>query len=115
MFLDKSATAIDRSLPWRRLSTNEDPEATTNTFIEPVVGKNGKDPHLHHIPLTAANFSGSYHKPSEYMGDYATTTKPEENPNRTNVRDLFVKSSSSSEATKSKDEEDDNDPSVSRL
>ena len=46
------------------------------------------------------------------MGDYATTTKPEEHSNRPNIRDLFPKSS---DFPSNNDRENDTDPSVSRL
>lgn len=55
------------------------------------------DPHLHGASLTAADFSGSYNKSPEYMGEFATTTKPEEKTVRTHVKDLFDPSERTSE------------------
>ena len=88
------ATAAERICPWRRSSLGEDGQPTSTTAIhdpaeERPTSSRTNDPHIHTAPLTASNFSGTYNKSSEYIGDFATTTKPEENPIRPNIRHLF--------------------------
>lgn len=103
------ATAAERICPWRRSSIPEGDSATSSSSptndpsSSGQITSNPTDPHLHSTPLTSANFSGAYQKSSEYMGEYATTTKPEENISRPHVRDLFNNS------TKKPDEKQDND------
>ncbi|CAF1301854.1 unnamed protein product [Adineta ricciae] len=89
------ATAAERICPWRRSSI---PDASRSTSASPVndpsndvqASSNVTDPHIHPGPLTSASFSGTYNKSLEYMGEYATTTKPEEHLQRPHIRDLFA-------------------------
>ncbi|UJR21456.1 hypothetical protein I4U23_024541 [Adineta vaga] len=104
------STAAERSRPWRHLSATED--AKTNNSI---LAK-GNDPHLHNISITGADISGTYHKSPESMGEYATTTKPEESFLRPDVRDLFNKRSlNGSETQDDNDDNTDADESITRL
>lgn len=105
--LDTAKTAAERICPWRRLSATDEQESSKNPPGDTVVSTKGNQSRLHHSPLTAANFSGACHKPSAYMGHYATTTKPEEESSRPHLRDVFNKSS--------KDTDTDSNRSVSRL
>jgi hypothetical protein len=59
------------------------------------------------MQLTAADVSGAYKRSPESMGEYATTTKPEEQSSRPNVRDLFSKQENNLDTA--------SDPNVSRL
>ena len=105
--LDTAKTAAERICPWRRSSTTDEQESSKNPPGDTVVSTKGDESRLHHTPLTAANFSGASHKPSAYMGHYATTTKPEEESSRPHLRDVFNNSS--------KDTDTDSNRSVSRL
>ena len=87
-------TAAERICPWRRSSIPDDGKSTmVSTVHDPSVKttptSNNNDPHLRTTPLTSADFTGSFRKSPEYMGEYATTTKPEDNGSRRDVRDLF--------------------------
>jgi hypothetical protein len=95
------ATAAERIYPWRRSSLSEDTRSTSNSpvndpFTSPAQASSKNDHQLHSAPLTSADFSGTYHKSPEYLGEYATTTKTEEHTSRPHVRDLFVEPSLSS-------------------
>jgi hypothetical protein len=87
-------TAAERICPWRRSSI---PDGARSTSTSPTndpsnntqISSNTNDPNLHPGPLTSASFSGTYNKSSEYIGDYATTTKPEEHLSRPHMRDIF--------------------------
>jgi len=99
------ATAAERTYPWRRLSIPDEtiPSSTSPTNDPSCSGQTSShptDPHLHSSPLTSANFGSTYQKSPEYMGEYATTTKPEEHQSRPHIRDLF---------TRSPDEKQEND------
>lgn len=86
-------TAAERICPWRRSSIPDegkvisassipDPHVPTSTITT------SKD-HLRSTPLISADYSGGFHKSPEYMGEYATTTKPDDHAARPDVRDLF--------------------------
>jgi hypothetical protein len=49
------------------------------------------------------------------MGEYATTTKPEEHSSRPNVRDLFKKRSRNSSGQQENDNEPASDQNITRL
>ena len=101
--LDTATTAAERVRPWRHSSSTDDPTNTTKQSPPP-----GNDPHLHPMQLlTPADVSGTYKKSPESMGEYATTTKPEEPTSRPDVRDLFPKRDDNANTT--------SDPNVSRL
>lgn len=87
-----SGTAAERIRPWRHSSVTEDANSI-NSQTNKRTSNHGNDPHLHPISLTASDFSGTYLKSPEYMGEYATTTKPEEETQHRDVRDLFPKQS----------------------
>ncbi len=91
-WLDTGKTAAERVRPWR-LSSNTEETGTIPSATSKPTSKNGNDPNLHPLSLTAEDFTGTYQKSPEYMGEYATTTKPEEQSSRPNVRDLFPKQS----------------------
>jgi len=88
------ATAAERLYPWRRSSITDDGEILPSTSPTSDPSSSGQtssnitDPHIHSSPLTSANYS-AFQKSSEYMGNYATTTKPEEHAQRPHVWDLF--------------------------
>jgi hypothetical protein len=92
------ATVAERICPWRRSSIpdgatlSSSPPRTHDPAINEQTSSNITDPNLHSTPLTSANYSGAYQKSHEYLGDYATTTKPEEHVSRPNIRDLFKNS-----------------------
>lgn len=88
------ATAAERICPWRRSSVTDDQRSSSPSLItDPSntdqTSSNTADPNLHRPPLTSADFGGNYQKSPEYLGEYATTTKPEEHVARPHVRDLF--------------------------
>lgn len=99
------ATAAERSHPWRH-SSGTDEAKTLNAG-----SKHGNDPHLHNLPITGADISGAYQKSPESMGEYATTTKPEEQFPRPDVRDLFKRRSQDA----FEPQDDDPNESVTRL
>ncbi|CAF1101213.1 unnamed protein product [Adineta ricciae] len=99
------ATAAERNHPWRHSSATD--EAKTLN----VGSKHGNDPHLHNLPITGEDISGTYQKSPESMGEYATTTKPEEQSSRPDVRVLFKKRSQNT----LEHQDDDPDESVTRL
>jgi len=88
------ATAAERLYPWRRSSISDGGRLpsislTTDPASSGQTSSNIADPHIHPNPFTSADFSGAFQKSSEYVGDYATTTKPEEHAPRRHVWDLF--------------------------
>lgn len=88
------ATAAERICPWRRSSVADDRRSSSASLVSDPsntdqMSSNIADPHLHRAPLTSADFSAAHHKSPEYLGEYATTTKPEEHVVRPHVRDLF--------------------------
>ncbi|CAF3624212.1 unnamed protein product [Adineta steineri] len=103
-------TAAERSRPWRHLSVTEETGASSSKTANIPLG-NGNDPNLHHLPLTVADFGGTYTKSPEYMGEYATTTKPEEPSSRPDVRDIFNKQSEDV----SEQQDDGSTESITRL
>ncbi|CAF0939437.1 unnamed protein product [Adineta steineri] len=103
-------TAVERSRPWRHLSVTEETGASSSKTAN-IPLANGNDPNLHHIPLTVADFGGTYTKSPEYMGEYATTTKPEEPSSRPDVRDIFNKQSDDV----SEQQDDGSTESITRL
>ncbi|CAF3492449.1 unnamed protein product [Rotaria sordida] len=114
------ATAAERICPWRRsslpdgekltsTSSIDDPSNTSHTF------SNTNDPNLHSGPLTSANFSGAYNKSAEYMGEFATITKPEEYVSRPHVRDLFNNQFRTSDEKQENNSETASNESVTRL
>ena len=114
------ATAAERICPWRRSSI---PDASRSTSESPVndpsndvqASSNVTDPHIHPGPLTSAGFSGNYNKSSEYMGEYATTTKPEEHLQRPHVRDLFANQSRIPDEKQENDTDTVSDDSTTHL
>jgi hypothetical protein len=101
--LDTATTAAERVRPWRHSYTTDEPSSINKHSPSP-----GNDPHLHPAQLvTPADVSGTYKKSPESMGEYATTTKPEEPTSRPDVRDLFPKSDDNSDTA--------SDPNVSRF
>ncbi|UJR27956.1 hypothetical protein I4U23_009214 [Adineta vaga] len=114
------ATAAERICPWRRSSV---PDTARSTSTSPVndpsndvqTSSNMTDPHIHPGPLTSANFSGTYHKSPEYLGEYATTTKPEEHLVRPNIRDLFANQSRIPDEKQENDVETISDESTTHL
>jgi hypothetical protein len=113
-------TAAERICPWRRSSI---PDETRSTSTSPVddpsnntrTSSNTADPHLHPGPLTSASFSGTYNKSSEYMGEYATTTKPDEHSSRPHVRDLFKNQSRIPDEKQENDNENISDENTTQL
>ena len=114
------ATAAERICPWRRSSVSDDQRSSSPSLISDPSNtdqtfSNTADPNLHRHPLTSAEFAGAYHKSPEYLGEYATTTKPEELVARPHVRDLF------NDPTRTADEKQENqiksvsDESTTRL
>ena len=88
---------------------------TSDLSAMPQASSNTADPHLHSTPLTSADFSGNFHKSPEYMGEYATTTKPEDRPVRPHVRDLFNIASRASDDKQENENETVPEESLSRL
>lgn len=114
------ATAAERIYPWRRSSIPEgdrssSPSPTNDPSSSGQTPSNATDPHLHSSPLTSANFSGAYQKSSEYMGEYATTTKPEERVARPNLQDLFNNTSRTPDEKQENDIDITPDDSTTRL
>ncbi len=114
------ATAAERICPWRRSSIPDEgrsssPSPTNDPSSSGQISSNITDPHLHSSPLTSANFSGGFQKSSEYMGEYATTTKPEERASRPNIRDFFNNSSRSPDENQENDFETASNASTTRL
>ncbi len=114
------ATAAERICPWRRSSIPDEersssPSPTNDPSNSAQISSNITDPHLHSSPLTSANFGGGFHKSSEYMGEYATTTKPEEHSSRPNIRDFFKNESRSPDEKQENDFETASNASTTRL
>ena len=113
-------TAAERICPWRRSSI---PDGARSTSASPTndpsshnqTSPDTADPHLHSSPLTSASFSGMFHKSPEYMGEYATTTKPEEHTARPNIRDIFNNQSRTPDEKQENDNERASDDSSTRL
>ena len=113
-------TAAERICPWRRSSIPDEGRSasaspTNDPSSSPPVSSSANEPGTHSVPLTSASVSGLYHKSPEYMGDYATTTKPEERLPRTNIRDLFNHPSRAPDERQENDLENDRDESETRL
>ncbi len=113
-------TAAERICPWRRSSIPDgaepsSPSPSSDLSSDGRRSSNTADPHLHSIPLTSANFMGAYQKSPEYLGDYATTTKPEETVSRPHVRDLFSNPSRISDENQENDIETAPEDSTTRL
>ena len=88
------ATAAERICPWRRSSVPDEARSASGSPVHdeassPAASSSTNDPHLHSVLMTSADFSGTYSKSPEYIGDYATTTKPEVQPSRPRAQDLF--------------------------
>lgn len=86
--LDTTATAIERSRPWLHSQSSDDIELTTQSSPKQISRKRN-DPNIHPTNITAKDVSSSYQKSPEYMGQLATTTKPEENTSRPKASELF--------------------------
>jgi hypothetical protein len=87
-------TAAERICPWRRSSMPDEGRSSSVSSGNDSIdndrrSSNTADPHIHSIPLTSTSYGGAYHKSPEYLGEYATTTKPEEHVSRPNIRNLF--------------------------
>ncbi len=109
-----SGTAAERIRPWRHSSATDETGTVSSTTSKPT-STTGNDPNLHPISLRGADFTGAYQKSSEYMGEYATTTKPEEQSSRPNVRDLFNQQSKNLSEPKEKNPNNASDQNVTRL
>lgn len=113
-------TVAERTYPWRRSSI---PDAsrllsgpgTTDPSNNAQEYSNRNDPNLHSGPLTSANFSGAYNKSPEYIGDFATTTKPEEYLPRPHIRDIFKDESRTSDEKREHDSENVSHENVTHL
>lgn len=113
-------TATERICPWRRSSIPDGAQSPSPTpASDPSSDGHSQsrqtDPHLHSSPLTSANFSGAHQKSPEYLGEYATTTKPEEHIERPNLRDLFNDPSKIPDEKQETDMKASPDESSSRL
>ena len=113
-------TATKRICPWRRSSIPDGAQSPSPTpASDPSSDGHSQsrqtDPHLHSSPLTSANFSGAHQKSPEYLGEYATTTKPEEHIERPNLRDLFNDPSKIPDEKQETDMKASPDESSSRL
>jgi hypothetical protein len=114
------ATAAERICPWRRSSI---PDSVRSASTSPTnersshtqASSNTADPNLHSSPITSSSFSGAFNKSSEYMGEYATTTKPEEHSTRPHMRDIFNNQSRTGDEKKENDNEYASDESSTRL
>ncbi len=114
------ATAAERICPWRRSSVAEggrssSPSPTNDPSSNGQTSSNVIDPNLHSTPLTSANYGGTGQKSSEYMGDYATTTKAEERAQRPPVWDLFTDQSRTPDEQQENKSESASDDSTTRL
>lgn len=114
------ATAAERICPWRRSSIADDQRSSSGSLASTPsntdqTSSNTADPNLHRPALTSADFGGNYYKSPEYLGDYATTTKPEENVARPHVRDLFNNPSRTGDEQQENQIQPTSDDSTSRL
>ncbi|CAF4831962.1 unnamed protein product [Rotaria sp. Silwood1] len=114
------ATEAERICPWRRSSLPDGGKLPpTPSANDPANNfqrfSNTNDPNLHPGPLTAANFSGAYNKSAEYMGEYATATKPEEHSSRPHIRDLFNNQLRTSDEKQENKSETASNESITRL
>ncbi|CAF3753833.1 unnamed protein product [Rotaria magnacalcarata] len=113
-------TAAEHSFPWRRSSIPDGEQATLSITAGDSANNaqtfsNRNDPNLHPGPLTSANFSGAYNKSPEYMGEFATTTKPEEHLSRPHIRDFFNNQLRPSDETQENNAEAAANDGVTRL
>lgn len=116
----KGATAAERICPWRRSSIPEHDRGASSFTTSDSSNHNQEftnvnDPNLHPAVFTSSNYSGAYNKSSEYMGEFATTTKPEEHAVRLHVRDLFKTESRTSDETRENKSETAANDDLTRL
>ncbi|CAF3158847.1 unnamed protein product, partial [Rotaria sp. Silwood2] len=109
-----ASTAAERLRPWVHLPAIDKTETISQTSIKST-STNRYDPNLHQIYLTATDFSSNYQKSPEYIGEYATITKPEESSSRLNVPDLFSKPSTNSSEQEKNNTNAASDPNITRL
>ncbi|CAF4253836.1 unnamed protein product, partial [Rotaria sp. Silwood2] len=113
-FHDTVSTAAERIRPWIHSPAIDKTETTSQTSIKST-STNRQDPNLHQIPLTATDFSSNYQRSPEYMGEYATITKPEEQSSRPGVPDLFSKPSTNSSEEEKNNTNTASDSTITRL
>ena len=81
------ATAVERICPWRRSSVLDGAPSVPSNDVPTT--PNTSDPALHPVLLTSANVNTAYNKSSEYVGDFATITKPEAHISQSQLQDVF--------------------------